>query len=66
MIHRHEWNFGPHLQREEDRSHEALFEQDGERDEFTRWLDDQLEQLEARHGTRTVRVLVVVVLVPQK
>ncbi len=66
MTHRYDWQFTPHVEREANASH-GLFqeEEDGEPDEFTLWLDDQLEQLEARHGVRTVRVLVVVVLVPQ-
>lgn len=66
MTHRHDWHFAPHLQREAFGSHGSVFEENGELDEFTRWLDDQLEQLEARHAPRTLRVLVVMVLVPQQ
>ena len=65
MTHRFDWQFTPHVEREANASHDLFQEEDGEPDEFTLWLDDQLEQLEARHGVRTIQVLVVVVLVPQ-
>jgi hypothetical protein len=64
-MHRRDWQFTPHLQIEAKASRGLVHEEDGEPDEFTLWLGDQLEQLEARHGARTIRVLVVLVLAPQ-